>query len=411
MVRDVFLIEGVVLMSVLIDERSPSSATTAHAKWIRGHIPGLDGVRGLAILVVLIHNVGYLDQPADSLAIKIFNVAIGSGWIGVQLFFVLSGYLITGILLDTKHDTHYFRSFYVRRALRIFPLYYFTLVVAFLVLPRFMDLGDWTGLALPVQIWHWSYLSNWFGSAPGLSHFWSLAVEEQFYLIWPFVIFSLSTDHIIRICGCLVVSALLFRIVMVSCHAPVGWSYTFTISRWDTLACGAAIAVAMRDPSWYARVSRWLRLGAIPICGVLLLIVVTDHGLLWWTPLSQTAGYSALSLLFGFLILAVVDPSISTVWLRRVVESRWLRFFGKYSYGIYVMHLPIHIFCALWLTPWVLGGAHTMRPFRLAVYIAGNLALSTGAAVAVWRLVERRFLALKDVWGRRDPDKLSSSNE
>src|SRR5262249_9367310 len=354
------------------------------AKSLRNHIPGLDGVRGLAILVVLIHNVGYFEEPTDSLAIKIIRLAIGGGWIGVQLFFVLSGFLITSILLDTKRDAHYFRSFYVRRVLRIFPLYYLTLIVAFLALPRLMDLGAWTEEARRVQIWHWSYLTNWFGSVPGLNHFWSLAVEEQFYLVWPFVVFFLSTDRLIRTCGILVVSALLFRILMVVCHAPVSWTYTFTIARWDTLGCGAAVAVAMRDPSWRERLVRWLRLGAIPIAGVLLLIAVADHGLLWWTPLSQTAEYTALALLFGFLILAVVDPSKSTDRLRRVVESRWLRFFGKYSYGIYVLHVPIHQLGQFWLGAWVVGGDRLTRPEHLVAYIAGNLMLSTAAAVAVW---------------------------
>ena len=136
---------------------------------------------------------------------------------------------------------------------------------------------------------------------------------------------------------------------------------------------------------------------------VLLLIAVVDHGLPSSSPLSQTAGYSALALLFGFFILAVVDPWKSKVWLRRVVESGWLRFFGKYSYGMYVLHWPIHLLGKLWLTIWVVDGSRMTRPLRLVAYIAGNLVASTAAAVAVWRLVERRFLALKDLWGRREP--------
>ena len=369
---------------------------------VPGNIPGLDGVRGLAILVVLIHNVGYFEEQTDSLAIKMIRIGVGSGWIGVQLFFVLSGFLITGILLDTKRNANYFRSFYIRRALRIFPLYYLTLIVAFLALPHLMDLGDWTEQARRFEIWHWSYLTNWFGSVPGLSHFWSLAVEEQFYLIWPFVVFSLSTDRLIRICGALIISALLIRIMMVVGHASASSIYTFTITRWDTLGCGAAIAVAIRDQFWYERVARWLRMCVIPLGCVILLIAVADHGLLWWTPLSQTAEYSALALLFGSMILAVVKPSESSNLLRSVVEARWLRFFGKYSYGIYVVHLPIHQLGKLWFTAWVIGGTRWTRPEHLIAYIIGNLALSTAAAVAVWHLVERRFLALKDVWGRRD---------
>jgi peptidoglycan/LPS O-acetylase OafA/YrhL len=390
------------MVKAMMNDQSQSSVAALRAKSFRGHIYGLDGVRGLAILVVLFHNVGYFEEPADSLAIKILRVGVGAGWVGVQLFFVLSGFLITGILLDTKGDSHYFRSFYVRRVLRIFPLYYLTLIVAFLALPQIMDLGVWEEHARRVQIWHWFYLINWFGSLYELSHFWSLAVEEQFYLIWPLVVFSLSTNRLIRTCGALVVSALLFRVVAVICHAPVGWSYTFTIARWDALACGAAIAVAMRDPSWYELVVTWLRRSAVPLGAVLLLIVAVNHGLPSDSPLSQTAGYSALALLFGFFILSVVDPRKSNVWLRRVVESGWLRFFGKHSYGIYVLHWPIHLLGKLWLTAWVVDGSRMTRPLRLVAYITGNLVASTGAAVAVWHMVERWFLALKDVWGRRD---------
>lgn len=389
-------------MESLINDRPQSSAAALRTRLFRGHIPGLDGLRGLAILTVLFHNVGYFEEPADSLAIKIIRLAVGGGWVGVQLFFVLSGFLITSILLDTKQDAHYFRSFYVRRVLRIFPLYYLTLIVAFLVLPRFMDLGNWTEQARRVQVWHWTYLLNWFDALPGLGHFWSLAVEEQFYLIWPFVVFFLSTDRLIRTCGALIVSALLIRIVMVIGHAPVEQVYSFTITRWDALACGAAIAVAMRDRFWYERVVTWLRWSAIPMCVVLLLIAIAEHGLLPWSPLSQTAGYSALALLFGYLILAVVDPSKSTGWMRRVTEARWLRFFGKYSYGIYVLHLPIHQLGKLWLTSWIVEGTWWMRVAHLLVYIAGNLLLSTAAAVLVWHLIERRFLALKDVWARKE---------
>jgi peptidoglycan/LPS O-acetylase OafA/YrhL len=389
------------MAKALMNDQSQPSGAAFRAKSVRGHMYGLDGVRGLAILVVLFHNVGYFEEPTDSLAIKIVRVGLGAGWVGVQLFFVLSGFLITGILLDTKGDSHYFRSFYVRRVLRIFPLYYLTLIVAFLALPQIMDLGVWEEHARRVQIWHWFYLMNWFGLLYELSHFWSLAVEEQFYLIWPLVVFSLSTNRLIRTCGLLVVSALLFRVVAVICHAPVGWNYTFTIARWDAFACGAAIAVAMRDPSWYEPVATWLRRSAVPLGAVLLLIAVVDHGLPSYSPLTQTAGYSALALLFGFFILAVVDPWKSNVWLRRVVESGWLRFFGKYSYGIYVLHWPIHLLGQKWLTAWIVGGSPMTRLWHLGAYIIGNLVASTIAAVAVWNMVERRFLALKDVWGRR----------
>ena len=138
--------------------------------------------------------------------------------------------------------------------LQIFPLYYLTLIVAFLALPQIMDLGVWEecaarpnmALVLPDKlVWFIVWL-----------YFWSLAVEEQFYLIWPLVVFLPLNKSLIRTCGALVVSALLFRVAAVICHAPVGWSYTFTIARWDALACGATIAVAMRIPG-----TNWWRAG------------------------------------------------------------------------------------------------------------------------------------------------------
>jgi peptidoglycan/LPS O-acetylase OafA/YrhL len=379
--------------------------TPPRADAVRGHLPGLDGIRGLAILVVLVHNVGYFDEPADSLAIEILRVAFGAGWAGVQLFFVLSGLLITGILLDTKRDVHYFRSFYLRRILRIFPLYYLTLVGAFVVLPHLVDLGDWGAHARRIQIWYWTYLMNWtdpfLGTLSGLSHCWSLAVEEQFYLIWPFVVLTLSTDRLMRVCGVLVASALITRLVMVWWPAPVEAIYMFTITRWDALACGAAIAVAMRQPARYAHLLLLLRRTALPLATVLLLVVAVDHGLPWSSPLMQTVGYSIVAVLCSWLIVVAIDPALPFGWIRRTIAAPALRFFGKYSYGMYVLHWPIHRLGQVWLTGWVVAGPASARPVRLLVYVAANLIVSTAAAVAVFHLVERPFLAMKDRWARR----------
>jgi peptidoglycan/LPS O-acetylase OafA/YrhL len=379
--------------------------TMSQAPAVSGHLPGLDGLRGLAILVVLIHNVGWFDEPADSLAIKLLRVAFGGGWVGVQLFFVLSGFLITGILLDTKRDAHYFRSFYLRRILRIFPLYYLTLFGAFVVLPLLMDLGEWGALARHIQIWYWTYLMNWIdaflGTLPGLSHFWSLAVEEQFYLIWPFVVLALSTDRLMRLCGVLVASALITRLVMVGWSAPVEAIYKFTITRWDALACGAAIAVAMRQPARYAHLLLSLRRSALPLAAALLLIGALDRGFPWRSPLMQTVGYSILAVLCGWLILASIDPALPFGWIRRAMAAPVMRFFGKYSYGMYVLHWPIHRLGQVWLTGWVVADPAWARPVRLLLYVAANLIVCTAAAVVVFHLVERPFLAMKDRWARR----------
>jgi peptidoglycan/LPS O-acetylase OafA/YrhL len=361
----------------------------------------LDGVRGLAILVVLIHNFGYFEGPVDSVLLRVVRLIGGGGWIGVQLFFVLSGFLITGILLDTARDRHRFRSFYVRRVLRIFPLYYLTLTGAFLILPHVMNLGAWGENASRVQVWYWTYLNNWSDgftgvTLPGLSHFWSLAVEEQFYLVWPFVVFHLGDRQLMRACVALIVSALAIRVAFVALDAPIWAPYAFTIARWDSLGWGAALAGAMRSEAWRQRIVPLLRWTMWPVGAGLLVVVVLDRGLPWYTPLQQTIGYSLLSWLFAGLVLTAVDPQEPGQWVRKLLQSSWLRFFGKYSYGMYVVHGPIHRLGQDTLAQWVIAGTAATRPLHLIAYIAGGGLLTTAVAVVVFRLVEAPFLSLKD---------------
>ena len=154
----------------------------------RTYYPALDVLRGIAILLVFFyHNFSFL---------QVFEF----GWIGVDLFFVLSGFLITDILLSSQGGRNFFRNFYARRFLRIFPLYYITLIAFFLLAPYVFSQqnADVVTYYNTNQLWFWSHLQNWLfvnkgmSSSPMLSHFWSLAVEEQFYLFWPLIIFILK---------------------------------------------------------------------------------------------------------------------------------------------------------------------------------------------------------------------------
>src|SRR3954453_14091705 len=184
----------------------------------RGHIPALDAIRGLAIVVVTLYRIGGGgDGPAS---------AIGHSWLmalgqrGVDLFFVLSGFLITGILFDAKGKEHYFRNFYVRRALRIFPLYYAALVAAIVILPLF---GSSYAVAfrpaVAAQAWLWLYGANLLQAIEGawclgpLNHFWSLAIEEHFYLLWPAVIYFASRRTAMGISGGLFLLSIVTRAV------------------------------------------------------------------------------------------------------------------------------------------------------------------------------------------------------
>src|SRR5205823_1934832 len=144
-------------------------------------------------------------RPAVALD-RIAVVLVEPGWSGVDLFFVLSGFLITGILCDAKGRDGYFRNFFTRRILRIFPLYYGFLGVVFLLLPRVTPFGRHLAALLHYQVWYWTYLLNVLISLRGwppvadFNHFWLLAVEDQFYLVWPFVVYMLGRRALLAAC-------------------------------------------------------------------------------------------------------------------------------------------------------------------------------------------------------------------
>jgi peptidoglycan/LPS O-acetylase OafA/YrhL len=182
-------------------------------------IPALDGIRGIAILCVMLYHFTFYGGIEPTLIVdKVYYHTALVGWFGVDLFFVLSGFLITGILYDTASAPQYFRNFYARRVLRIFPLYYGTLAVFFFLIPLVIDISDTFEELLRDQLWYWSYLVNvqialeYWPSFFALGHFWSLAVEEQFYLVWPLVVFFLKRRSLIAICVVCIVGAFLVRV-------------------------------------------------------------------------------------------------------------------------------------------------------------------------------------------------------
>ncbi len=181
------------------------------------HVPVLDGLRGLAILLVLLHHFANVYAPS-AWTRNAWHRVVGSGWCGVDLFFVLSGFLITGILHDARRGPGYFRNFYMRRVLRIFPLYYGVLAALFLAYPLLAGSHQRFAALAEHQPWLWLYAQNfkvilsgdWVPC--GMNHFWSLAVEEQFYLFWPFVVFACRRRTLLHVSVALVVLALAVRI-------------------------------------------------------------------------------------------------------------------------------------------------------------------------------------------------------
>lgn len=356
----------------------------------------LDGLRAIAILLVIPHNADI--YPADPGPFWPLAMGASVGWIGVQLFFVLSGFLITGQLLDALASPHYFRDFYLRRALRILPLYYLTLLIG-LVVFRALSVAPPLGPEeRAAQVWLWLFLNNWvqpFGpTVHGFDHFWSLAVEEQFYLIWPFVVLQCGESGLLRACLAIVLLAVLTRTALLLAGTTHDANYMFTICRMDALALGAIAALLIRRPATNARV---VELGApilsMAAVGMAALALVT-HAYGKDDPTLQVAGYSLLALAFaaGILVLAAREQSGRGTWLESLLAIAPLRAVGRYSYAMYVLHLPLVILLTPWIKRSLPGAGAGLAP--LVALIVGIVTF--GAAAISYHAFERHWLDLKE---------------
>ncbi|HET9930615.1 MAG TPA: acyltransferase [Polyangiaceae bacterium] len=368
-------------------EPAPRRAPEAARAALAGHLPSLDGVRGLAILLVLFHRFDL--YPETSSVSRVLARLCDLGWVGVQLFFVLSGFLITGILLDSKGSANYFAAFFMRRALRILPLYYATLVVGLILVPLAMGEPSRAGDE-PLL---WCFLSNWPTQEHSVfPHFWSLAVEEQFYWVWPFVVYALDARKLSWLCGALAAGALVVRIGVLAAGLNPEQVYTWTICRMDALANGAALAALFRMSAtreWLARFRSWIAAATLAL--VLAAFVLTNRYERIGSA-GQTLGYTVLALAFTVLVGAAALGEIEKRGFAvRFFSLPPLRTLGKYSYAAYIFHVAIHhTLVKYWVRierePTLLGALG---------YAAVGIVLSLLAAFASYQLFERHFLALK----------------
>lgn len=369
-------------------------------------MPVVDGLRGIAILSVLTFHIAPITS-GGSLWETFYRNAAGLGWAGVDLFFVLSGFLITGILYSNrKKAQRYYSVFYFRRAVRIFPLYYASLVLLLGMTPlvyRLMHIQS-TDLRQPSsQGLAWVFLLNWrmgfltFTAVPAYLHqFWSLSIEEQFYLVWPFVVRKLSRQHILFVCGVMVVTSLALRIVFYLNDMSAA-GYVFTFCRLDSLALGALVALSIRDDdTWKIVVKGAPAAASLAACGLMVLMAFTRSVYFeeFWM---GTIGINLWAVLFaGSLVVALSSQPGS--FIHRTGSSRFLGFFGKYSYGLYVWHQPVNL---------ILGRAginsdhmtEALHSKVLAVVSVNGIILTASVVVAYlsWHLLEKQFLKLKEL--------------
>jgi peptidoglycan/LPS O-acetylase OafA/YrhL len=362
------------------------------------HVPALDGIRGLAILFVLVYHLTIITPgcPLDEIVAKMAD----AGWFGVDLFFVLSGFLITGILYDAKGQAGYFRSFYMRRTLRILPLYYAVVFFSLIVLPNFPHpkLANFGRIAGD-EIWYWAYMSNYLIGYRGtfrhgiLDVSWSLAIEEQFYLLWPLVVYFFGRRALMRICVGVIVVAVATRTVMVFAQFHPIAIYVLTPCRMDALSVGALVAMIVRGKAhpnvvWKGSVATLIVTGLVSVSVLLM------DDMQWNGRLVMTLGYTVLAVFFGALLLLAWESSPAS-FLSKGLRAKALTILGCYSYAIYLFHLPVRAAIRdLVFKPedLLINGSQLVGQVIFYVAAGGATLL---LALLSWHLYEKQFLKLK----------------
>jgi peptidoglycan/LPS O-acetylase OafA/YrhL len=351
----------------------------------RTHYPALDGLRGFAsLLVVCYHNYGGI------------NRYLFFGWLGVDIFFVLSGFLITEVLLNSLGQDGFLRRFYMRRVLRLFPVYYAGLILLLWLAPAWKGLPVRLDFFVGHQLWFWTYLQNWLlifrdpGQQTALNHLWSLAVEEQFYLFWPLAILLLRKPAYLLPFITLVLLLTIGLRLWIWNKQLEGLAYfnLYTFTRIDGICIGCMVALIRRlRPGFLDRQT----------FSIVLFFALLNFGFYYLNsrqsgyPFLALVGYTTFAMIFGLLVndLCHTEGSLFS----RIFSHPALRFMGLVSYATYFIHWPLYLFVNPYLEPWLSGLTHSsMAPFLSSTL---TILASYGLGYLSYRYFELPFLRLK----------------
>ncbi|HEX6333631.1 MAG TPA: acyltransferase [Flavisolibacter sp.] len=354
----------------------------------RKYYPALDGLRGIAILlVVFYHNFGFINY-------------FFFGWLGVDLFFVLSGFLITEILLHTREKPGYLRNFYMRRVLRIAPLYYLALLLFLVILPRIPANTIDFSFYRQHQAWFWTYLQNWLlisressANTTALHHFWSLAVEEQYYLFWPLLVLLIRKPQVlITSIALLLITVIGIRIFMwLNQVREFNYFGFYTFTRIDGLCIGSMLAVILYSyPKFLRSYSTLIILG---LAAFNFLFFFINRANQFTFPYFAMVGYTTFAVIFAMLVYEATNEENRL--LQRLLQSGILKFLGKYSYGIYIWHWPVYLLLHRPVRSWLAGVVTTSKQTGNVIAAIGVTAVAVLISVASFHLFEKYFINLK----------------
>ena len=368
---------------------APATETTSTAP--ARYYAGLDGLRGVAILAVFFSHFNGGHTAGNRIVHLLASIA-DAGWVGVDLFFVLSGFLITGILFDTAHSKTRAKNFYARRALRIFPVFYGVLAALLLLTPVLHF--HWR----PGHLLYFLYLSNLIPVVaphlipPGIGfdfvHVWSLAVEEQFYLLWPLIVWNIKDRKILLyISATIIVAAFLLRCFLSLRGVDPNIIYQLLFTRADSLVCGGALALLVRGPGGR-------HLPVLPVAlysgAAVLTVFILDGNGLHNSALMSTIGYTAIALFCACIVYSALNQK---TWIYRISQWQIFRFFGRYSYGLYIYHGVLLVF----LIPFLPRMQQTTHSVFLGgiLYLLFSLLISLSLAMLSFHYFEAPILKLK----------------